>query len=307
VRAQERLRQEILGVSTQTDTLVQTMQDNEQLLLDTRKTRSERLFQITAYILSATFIVALGLFFFHYRLLNAELNAREQAEASLRALSVRLLELQDQERRKFSRELHDSLGQYLVGAKMNLTMLGNSLPANALISECIKLLDQAMTETRTISHLLHPPLLDEAGFASAARWYVEGFSERSGIQTSLEMPEDLGRLSSSLELALFRVLQESLTNVHRHSKSRKAEVSVAASNGQVVLQVRDYGKGLPPDILDRFRRKRAHGGVGLAGMRERIHELGGRLDMHSDSRGTQVVATLPRRERRGSAEEFAAD
>jgi signal transduction histidine kinase len=307
VRAQERLRQEILDVSTQTDTLVQTMQDNEQLLLDTRKSRSERLFQITAYILSATFIVALGLFFFHYRLLNAELNAREQAEASLRALSVRLLELQDQERRKFSRELHDSLGQYLVGAKMNLTMLGNSLPANALISECIKLLDQAMTETRTISHLLHPPLLDEAGFASAARWYVEGFSERSGIQTSLEMPEDLGRLSSSLELALFRVLQESLTNVHRHSKSRKAEVSVAASNGQVVLLVRDYGKGLPPDVLDRFRRKRAHGGVGLAGMRERIHELGGRLDMHSDSRGTQVVATLPRRERRGSAEEFAAD
>jgi signal transduction histidine kinase len=253
VRAQERLRQEILDVSTQTDTLVQTMQDNEQLLLDTRKSRSERLFQITAYILSATFIVALGLFFFHYRLLNAELNAREQAEASLRALSVRLLELQDQERRKFSRELHDSLGQYLVGAKMNLTMLGNSLPANALISECIKLLDQAMTETRTISHLLHPPLLDEAGFASAARWYVEGFSERSGIQTSLEMPEDLGRLSSSLELALFRVLQESLTNVHRHARSRKAEVSLIASNRHVVLQVRDYGKGVPPDVLDRFR------------------------------------------------------
>ena len=262
---------------------------------------------LPAYILSATFIVALALFFFHYRLLNAELNAREQAEASLRALSVRLLELQDQERRKFSRELHDSLGQYLVGVKMNLTMLGNSVPPNALIPECIKLLDQAMTETRTISHLLHPPLLDEAGFASAAKWYVEGFSKRSGIQTSLEMADDLGRLSSSLELALFRVLQESLTNVHRHSKSRKAEVSLIASNRQVVLQVRDYGKGVPPDVLDRFRRKRAHGGVGLAGMRERINELGGRMDMHSDSRGTQVVATLPRVERKSSAEEIAAD
>ena len=154
-------------------------------------------------------------------MLNAELKAREQAEASLRTLSVRLLELQDQERRKFSRELHDSLGQYLVGAKMNLAMLGKSLPDNALIAECLKLLDQAMTETRTISHLLHPPLLDETGFASAARWYVEGFAKRSGIQTSLDMPEDLGRLPSSLELALFRVLQESLTNVHRHSKSQQ--------------------------------------------------------------------------------------
>ena len=304
---QARLRLEILDVSTQADTLLQTMQNHEQLLLDTRRARSDRLFRITTYILSATFIVALALFFFHYRLLNAELNAREQAEASLRALSVRLLELQDQERRKFSRELHDSLGQYLVGVKMNLTMLGNSVPPNALIPECIKLLDQAMTETRTISHLLHPPLLDEAGFASAAKWYVEGFSKRSGIQTSLEMADDLGRLSSSLELALFRVLQESLTNVHRHSKSRKAEVSLIASNSQVVLQVRDYGKGVPPDVLDRFRRKRAHGGVGLAGMRERINELGGRMEMHSDSRGTRVVATLPRVERKSSAEEIAAD
>lgn len=304
---QARLRLEILDASTQADTLFQTMQNKEQLLLDTRRERSDRLFRITAYILSATFIVALALFFFHYRLLNAELNAREQAEASLRALSVRLLELQDQERRKFSRELHDSLGQYLVGVKMNLTMLGNSVPPNALIPECIKLLDQAMTETRTISHLLHPPLLDEAGFASAAKWYVEGFSKRSGIQTSLEMADNLGRMSSSLELALFRVLQESLTNVHRHSKSRKAEVSLIASNRHVVLQVRDYGKGVPPDVLDRFRRKRAHGGVGLAGMRERINELGGRMDMHSDSHGTRVVATLPRVERKSTAEEIAAD
>ncbi len=307
VQEQTRLRQELLEVSTEADTLLQQMQNNEQLLLDKRTAHSDRLFRITTYILSAAFIVALALFFVHYRMLNAELEAREQAEASLRALSVRLLELQDQERRKFSRELHDSLGQYLVGAKMNLTMLGNSVPANALIGECIKLLDQAMTETRTISHLLHPPLLDEAGFASAARWYVEGFAKRSGIQTSLEMPEDMGRLSGPLELALFRVLQESLTNVHRHSQSRKAEVSVVASNGQVVLQVRDYGKGVPPDVLDRFRHKRAHGGVGLAGMRERINELGGRLDMNSDSRGTRVVATMPRLERKGSADEFAAD
>ena len=269
--------------------------------------QSERLFRVTAYILCAAFVVTLLLFFFHYRILNAELNAREQAEASLRSLSVRLLELQDQERRKFSRELHDSLGQYLVGVKMNLTMLGNSVPANPLIPESIKLLDLAMTETRTISHLLHPPLLDETGFASAAKWYVEGFAKRSGIQTSLDMPEDLVRLPSSLELALFRVLQETLTNVHRHSKSRKADVSLKLSEDTVVLRIRDYGKGIPPDVLGRFRRNRAHGGVGLAGMRERINELGGRLEMDSDGRGTQVLAMMPRSERRNSAEVFAAD
>src|SRR6478672_11852908 len=124
------------------------MQDHEQELLEARQQQSELLFQIAAYILCAAFVIALALFFLHYRMLNAELSAREQAESSLRTLSVRLLELQDQERRKFSRELHDSLGQYLVGVKMNLTMLGNSGPPNALIPECLKLLDQAMTGTR---------------------------------------------------------------------------------------------------------------------------------------------------------------
>jgi signal transduction histidine kinase len=304
---QGRLRQEIIDVSVAADSLLQRMQDQEQELLTQRREHSERLFGITAYILCAAFVLALALLFLHYRMLNAELKAREQAEASLRALSVRLLELQDQERRKFSRELHDSLGQYLVGAKMNLAMLGKSLPDNALIAECLKLLDQAVTETRTISHLLHPPLLDETGFESAARWYVEGFAKRSGIQTALEMPEELGRLPSSLELALFRVLQESLTNVHRHSTSKRADVSLRLFEDKVVLRVRDYGKGIPMDVLDRFRRHNAHDGVGLAGMRERIHELGGQLEMDSDSRGTQVVATLPRAQRRNPAEVFAAD
>jgi len=304
---QGRLRQEIIDVSAEADSLLQKMQDEEQLLLNHRRGHSELLFRITGYILCAAFLVALGLFVLYYKMLNAELRAREQAEASLRTLSVRLLELQDQERRKFSRELHDSLGQYLVGAKMNLAMLGKSVPGNAIVAECLKLLDQAMTETRTISHLLHPPLLDETGFGSAAKWYVEGFAKRSGVQTGLDMPEDLGRLPSSLELALFRVLQESLTNVHRHSKSKKADVSLRVSGDKVVLRVRDYGKGIPADVLDRFRRNSAHGGVGLAGMRERIHELGGQLEMDSDSRGTQVVATLPRSERRNSTEVFAAD
>jgi signal transduction histidine kinase len=190
---------------------------------------------------------------------------------------------------------------------MNLSMLAKSVPNNSILSESLNLLDQAVTETRTISHLLHPPLLDENGFASAARWYVEGFAKRSGIQTSLDLPEPLERLPASLELVLFRVLQEGLTNVHRHSKSLKAEVSLRVFPDRVVLRVRDYGKGMPAEILSRFQFNRAHGGVGLAGMRERIHELGGQLEMESDGHGTEVVAILPRSERKSSAEVFAAD
>ena len=298
VREQARLREEIINASAEADLLLQKMQDEEQQLLDQRQQHSERLFHLTAYILCTAFLVVLALFFFHYQLLNTELRAREQAEVSLRSLSVRLLELQDQERRKFSRELHDSLGQYLVGVKMNLTMLSNSVPPNSLISESMKLLDEAMTETRTISHLLHPPLLDETGFASAARWYVEGFAKRSGISTRLDIPEDFGRLPGTLELALFRVLQESLTNVHRHSKSAKADVSLRLYRDEVVLRIRDYGKGIPAEVLDRFHRNQAGGGVGLAGMRERIHELGGQLEMDCDGQGTQVLAKMPRSERR---------
>jgi signal transduction histidine kinase len=295
---QARLREQIINISGQADSLLQRMQDDEQALLQQRSQHSERLFGLTAYVLCGAFLVVLALFMFHYGLLNTELRAREQAEASLRELSVRLLELQDQERRKFSRELHDSLGQYLVGVKMNLTILGNSVPANSYISESMSLLDSAMTETRTISHLLHPPLLDETGLASAARWYVEGFSERSGIPTSLDIPEDFGRLPASLELALFRVLQESLTNVHRHSKSPRADVSLRSFENEVVLRVRDYGKGMPLEVLERFHQNRAHGGVGLAGMRERIHELGGQLEMDSDEHGTQVLAKMPRSKQR---------
>jgi signal transduction histidine kinase len=295
---QAQLRQQIIDVSAEMDSLLQKMQDAEQKLLDERRRHSDRLFRVTGYILGAAFLLTLGLFSFHYRLMQAELRAREQAEASLRGLSVRLLELQDQERRRFSRELHDSLGQYLVGVKMNLTMLGNSIPTNALVAESMKLLDEAMTETRTISHLLHPPLLDETGFASAARWYVEGFASRSGISTQLDLPEDLGRLPEQVELALFRVLQESLTNVHRHSKSSKADVSLRVFRNEVVLRIRDYGKGIPAEVLERFRQNRAHGGVGLAGMRERIHELGGELEVDSEGHGMQILVKIPYSERR---------
>jgi signal transduction histidine kinase len=200
--------------------------------------------------------------------------------------------MQDEERRKFSRELHDSLGQYLAGVKMNLDMFLRTHP-NELLTNASQLLDQSIAETRTISHLLHPPLLDEVGFTSAATWYLQGFSERSGVEIKVDLPEDLRRLPRPIELGLFRVLQESLTNIHRHSKSPKAEVILESGPDQVVLKVKDYGKGFPQELLTTFRAERAVFGVGLTGMRERVRELGGHLDIESNPDGTQVLVTIP--------------
>jgi signal transduction histidine kinase len=275
------------------------MRDEEQRLLEIRAKSSKRLFILAVLVLMVTFILALMMFSVHYRLLTAELNAREQAERtvresekSLRSLTGRLLQLQDEERRRFSRELHDSLGQYLAAVKMNLDMFSNSRPADKLLSDAINLLDQSIAETRTISHLLHPPLLDEAGFSSAARWYLDGFAQRSGIAVKTDLPNDVGRLPKPIELGLFRVLQESLTNIHRHSGSSRAEIVLKLFPDKVILEVRDFGRGIPQGLLENFLAKGTNSGVGLAGMRERLHELGGQIDIRS-GQGTLISVTLP--------------
>jgi signal transduction histidine kinase len=203
--------------------------------------------------------------------------------------------LQDQERRRIAREIHDSLGQYLAAVKINLELLSNgSLEGKyGVLGESIQLLERCIVETRTLSHLLHPPLLDEAGFASAARWFVTGFSQRSGIPVSLELPPDLSRLPDAIEIALFRVLQESLTNVHRHSRSASAEISLRTNGEHLTMEVRDCGQGMPRHVLDQIRNDGTYAGVGLAGMRERMHELGGRLEIHSDKSGTTIRAVIP--------------
>jgi len=290
------------------------MRDEEQRLLNARARASTRWFILAVAVLMVAFILALSMFSIHYQLLTAELDAREQAERtvrdserSLRSLTGRLLRLQDEERRRFSRELHDSLGQYLAGAKMNLGMFSNAHPGDRLLSEAIQLLDQSIAETRTISHLLHPPLLDEAGFSSAATWYLEGFAQRSGIEVKMDLPDDIGRLPKPIELGLFRVLQESLTNIHRHSGSARAEISLQLFPDKVILQVRDYGKGIAQELLENFRAKGTNFGVGLAGMRERLRELGGRLDIQSGAPGTLISVTMPLPEASNTTRASAAD
>ena len=225
-----------------------------------------------------------------------DVTARRNAEEALRKLSGRLLGIQDQERRRIARELHDSLGQYLAALKIALELMGSSTSpekTKALLAECTDVVGKSIVETRTLSHLLHPPLLDEAGFASAASWFVTGFSQRSGIPVELELPEDLPRLSEAVEIALFRVLQESLTNVHRHSQARSAEIKVEVDAEEITMEISDHGRGMPEYVLQQLRGDGTRLGVGLAGMRERIHELGGTFDVSSGGNGTTVRAVVP--------------
>ena len=224
---------------------------------------------------------------------TAELDA---ANRSLRDLSARLLQLQDEERRRIARELHDSVGQSLVGLSMNLSAVreqieGLTKAANVL-TDSENLIQQMTKEVRTISHLLHPPLLDEAGLSSAIRWYIDGFAERSKIRVEFDCPNDFGRLPRDGETAMFRVVQESLTNIHKHSGSRVAKIACHRLDGGVLLEVTDEGGGIAPEKL-RLLASNGAPGVGIRGMKERLRQLGGDLEINSDAQGTTVAARLP--------------
>jgi two-component system NarL family sensor kinase len=162
-----------------------------------------------------------------------------------------------------------------------------------VLSEIAALADQALQEIRTTSYLLHPPLLDEAGFMSAAQWYVDGFAKRSGIKVKLDLASALERLPIAIETALFRVLQESLTNVHRHSRAPEVSICFLQQAGTVTLEIRDWGCGIPTERLNRLREASSETGVGLAGMRERLNELNGKLEIESDAHGTSLRAIVP--------------
>lgn len=214
----------------------------------------------------------------------------------LRELTARLLQLQDDERRRFARELHDSVGQTLAALSMNLSVVHNDIDqmmkTASTLADSETLVQEMSKEIRTISHLLHPPLLDEAGLLSALRWYVEGFSQRSNIEVGLDIDEDFGRLPRELETAIFRIVQECLTNIHRHSGSTVAKIQVARSKGEVRVEVADSGKGISKEKQQELTTSGAPG-VGIAGMRERLRQLGGSLEIKSNDRGTLVVVRLP--------------
>ena len=217
----------------------------------------------------------------------------ELAQAGLRHLSVHLLQAQDEERRRIARELHDSAGQLLAALSMTLTPLERDLQSanpqwGEAITSSMNLVDELSRELRTISHLLHPPMLDEAGLGFALRWYVEGFAERSKIKVDFEFPENLGRLSREVETTIFRIIQESLTNVHRHSESNTAKIRVSRNNSEIKVEIRDHGKGMSGQ-----NHRPGRTGVGIQGMRERVHELGGKFEIRSRDRGTSVIATVP--------------
>jgi signal transduction histidine kinase len=220
----------------------------------------------------------------------------DAANESLRELSGRLLQSQDDERRRIARELHDSVGQLLASLSMNLSAVRTDMErltrtANAL-TDSEDLVKEMTKEVRTMSYLLHPPLLDEAGLLSALRWYVEGFADRSTIKVDLQTPESFERLPRELELAVFRVVQECLTNVHRHSGSPAATIRVAHSNGEVRVEVEDRGKGLSAERQFEIA-SGGTSGVGIRGMRERVRQLGGTLEIKSASHGTCVVTCFP--------------
>jgi len=227
---------------------------------------------------------------------TAELRA---AEAGLRMLSGRLMQLRDEERRRIARELHDSSGQVLAALSMCLSMVESeadklSARAGRNLSDAARLVRELSQELRTMSHRLHPPLLDEAGLESALRWFVQGFAQRSGINVDLELAPELGRLSEEMEIAIFRVVQESLANVHRHSGSKTAQVRVGRDAQKVTLEIRDQGHGLSAN-----GNAEAPGpavpGVGIQGMRERVRQLGGHFEIQSSEGATVVTAAIPLR------------
>ena len=229
--------------------------------------------------------------------INRDITPRKEAEEALRNLSARLLQLQDEERRRIARELHDSTGQSLAALVIHLSAVSAKIAdvdptAADLLREAIVLSQKASDETRTLSYLLYPPTLDYAGLRSALEWYIEGFTQRSKVKVELNVSLGPNRLPEIVERTLFRIVQESLTNIFRHSGSDTASVQIDARSEIVRLEVADQGKGIPQDILATLNSSGGQLGVGIRGMRERVRQLGGWLQIRSQPAGTTIIVTL---------------
>lgn len=231
----------------------------------------------------------------------ARLSQRLSAENTHRDLSISLMRAQDDERRRVARELHDSTGQYLSALTLAIDAARShqDLPAASIrkLEEAAQIINHCSAEVRTLSHLLHPPLLEELGLVSAVNWYLDGFAERSGLQMQVDIPAQMARFEPAAELALFRALQECLTNIHRHSGSKTAAVKIEVNEQNLTLEVRDQGKGIEQTTLGGWLGNSKRMGVGISGMRERVKDLGGTLDIQSGQAGTTVIVAIPARVR----------
>lgn len=225
--------------------------------------------------------------------LRQEVEEITRSESLLRQLNQRVVQLQDEERRRIARELHDSIGQHLAAINMSVTMLGSRIPDEFRqnVEEILSQINYCIKDVRTISHLLHPPLLDEVGLSSALDWYIGEFSRRGGIHVDLEMPPELGRMKPEVETTIFRIVQESLTNIHRHSGARKARISIGRGDRTVRMSIGDDGRGISKETLKRIAAGQS--GVGVTGMRERVKQLGGTFQIHSKDPGTTLDVELP--------------
>jgi len=228
----------------------------------------------------------------------ADVSGLKKAEEELRQLSTRLLKLQDEERRRIGRELHDGLAQSVLAVNLNLAQVRRStLPldenSERALDKARDVLHQMSQEIRTLSYLLHPPLLDDLGLASAVKQYAIGFSERSGIATDVELQPDFPRLYQDAETALFRIVQAALANIQRHSGSATARICLQRDTDQVTLEISDRGCGMNGTQPGDVARGSAQLGVGILGMRERVAQLGGHLQIESNFSGTTVKVTIP--------------
>lgn len=272
--------------------LLKQREENERVLQEAREELERRVLQRTMEITKVNSD------------LRREVGERVSAENALRQLSQNVVRLQDEERRRIARELHDSAGQYLSAVTLTLGQLARRLSESndrnkELVQESLALVGDCIKEVRTMSYLLHPPVLDDFGLVSALRWYVEGFSQRSGIHVRLDLADEFPRFNPELETALFRIVQEGLTNVHRHSGGQKASVELRIDEHQINTTIIDDGHGMTPEVLNEVGK--GQGGVGLMGMYERVKKLGGTIHIVSTELGTAITAQLPFMEMRESS------
>jgi signal transduction histidine kinase len=248
---------------------------------------------VIAGALAFMFLLSVFLIWEHYRRLAAELKKRVLAEQRAQNLSTQVLRAQDEERQRISRELHDGLGQTLVAAKMIADSITGHSPSPDAIAQLNSILEGGVSSVRTMSYLLHPPLLDEIGLTSAAEWLIDGLAKRSNLEVNLKITGEKRRLPAGVELTFYRIIQESLTNIQRHARSAKAEILLNFERNRVTLQIRDHGVGISAEKLRELEERSSSAGLGLAGMRQRAQEQRGTFRLSSSAEGTTIDVAVP--------------